>query len=158
MSDAILLIRAAPGGAPAGEAYKANLATDGRKAKVDRRRVFVGLMNEAIFIDVQVTLEEKPQAQGAAVTPPIETAINDTVKGALTAARDKLSRADLRAAIGAVIADTGLQFVADNPVVINAEYEETGRLLNNTDEVVVEEQQVLELRKADIRMKGELDG
>ena len=79
VSDAILLIRAAPGGAPAGEAYKANLATDGRKAKVDRRRVFVGLMNEAIFIDVQVTLEEKPQAQGAAVTPPIETAINDTV-------------------------------------------------------------------------------
>ena len=69
-----------------------------------------------------------------------------------------MSRADLRAAIGAVIADTGLQFVADNPVVINAEYEETGRLLNNTDEVVVEEQQVLELRKADIRMKGELDG
>jgi uncharacterized phage protein gp47/JayE len=158
VSDAILLIRTAPSGAPASEAYKANLATDGRKAKVDRRRVFVGLMNEAIFIDVQVTLEEKPQAQGAAVTPLIETAINDTVKGALAAARDKLSKAGLRAAIGAVIADTGLQFVADNPVIINAEYEETGRLLNNTDEVAVEEHQVLELRKADIRMKGELDG
>jgi uncharacterized phage protein gp47/JayE len=158
VSDAILLIRTAPSGAPAGEAYKANLATDGRKAKVDRRRVFVGLMNEAIFIDVQVTLEEKPQAQGAAVTPPIETAINDAVKGALTAARDKLSKAALRTAIGAAIADTGLQFVADNAVVINAEYEETGRLLNNTDEVAVEEHQVLELRKADVRMKGELDG
>jgi uncharacterized phage protein gp47/JayE len=138
--------------------YTSNIDTSGRKAKVEKHLVFIGLMNEAIFIDMQVTLEEKPQAQGAAVTPPIETAINNAVKSALATARDKLSKADLRAAVSAAIADTGLQFVADNAVVINAEYEETGRLLNNTDEVAVEEHQVLELRKADVRMKGELDG
>jgi hypothetical protein len=61
-------------------------------------------------------------------------------------------------AIGEAIADAGLQFIADNAVVINAEYEETGRLLNNTEEVPVEEHQVLNLRKVEIRMKEALDG
>jgi len=160
VSDGILLIRTAPiAGAPAGEAWKANLATDGRKAKVETSRLFVGLMGEAIFIDVKVTLEEKPQQQGAAtITPQIETAINDAIKGALTAAPDKLSQADLRATIGTAIANTNLQFVTDNAVVINAEYEESGRLLNNADEVPIEEHQVLELRNVSIEVRGELDG
>lgn len=158
--DALLLIRTAPvAGAPAGEAYKANLATDGRKATVEAQRVFVGLMGEAIFIDVQATLEERPQAQGGVtITPTIETAVNEAVRGALTAARDTLAKAALRTAISAALAGTALQFVADNAVVLNAEYEETGRLLNNTDEVTVEEHQVLTLRKVSVKMKGTLDG
>jgi uncharacterized phage protein gp47/JayE len=140
--------------------YRSNLDTSGRKTKVEKphEQVIVGLMDEAVFIDAQVTLEEKPQTQGAAITPLIKTAINDAIKGALAAARDKLSKTDLRSAISNAIAGSDLQFVADNAVVVNAEYEETGRLLNNTDEVPVEEHQVLNLRKADIKMKGALDG
>jgi uncharacterized phage protein gp47/JayE len=160
VGDAILLIRTAPiVGAPDGEVHKGNLATDGRKARVESRRVFVGLMGEAIFIDLQVLLEQKPQATAvASITPPIETAINDAIRGALATTREKLSKAALRVAIGEAIADAGLQFIADNAVVINAEYEETGRLLNNTEEVPVEEHQVLNLRKVEIRMKEALDG
>ncbi len=219
VSDAILLIRTAP---PGGEAYKSNLSTDGRKAMVHRRRVFVGLMGEAISIDIQVLLEARPikifkvtrqsldelkSVEGSglvleklkglenrefigeeklvegltatiggeaaarfkapiieltqtfpAITPAIDALIKDTARRTLAETRGKLSKGGLKDAISAELVNTGLQFVADNPVVINAEYEETGRLLNNTDEVAVEEHQVLKLRKADIRMKGELDG
>jgi uncharacterized phage protein gp47/JayE len=160
ISDAIMLIRTpAVAGVSVGEAHKSNLATDGRKATTDRRRVFVGLMGEAVFVDVTVLLEKKPQAQGnASLTPALESALNESLRGAMAATRDKLTKNSIREALSAELANTDLQLVADNAVVVNAEYEETGRWLNNTEEVAVAEHQTLNQRRVDMRMKGELDG
>ena len=43
-------------------------------------------------------------------------------------------------------------------MILNAEYEETGRLLNNTDKVALETYQVPELRDLTFQTKGVLDG
>jgi hypothetical protein len=159
VSDAVLLVRTAPSaGANASEAYKANLATDGRKVRVERQRIFVGLMDEVIFIDVKVSLEGKPQTQaGAAIPASVETAINTVIKGALSSARDRLTKDELRTAVSAAIANTDFQLAAENAIVLNADYEETGRLLNNTEEAPIEEHQAIELRNVDIRIEGDLD-
>lgn len=158
--DAVLLIRAAPvASAPPSEVFKANLATDGRKARVEQQRVFVGLMGEAAFVDVLVRLEQKPQSQGSAeVTPQLDAAINDAVNRVVASARGSLSKADLMVAIRSAIETSNLQLTQDNAVVVNAEYEESGRLLNNTDEVPIEEHQAVEPRNVSIEVRGVLDG
>jgi hypothetical protein len=160
VADAVLLIRTAPPGEPVSEIYKSNLATAGRKAKVEVQRVFVGLMGESVSVDILVRLEKTKQAEGKVeVSQALDAAIKEAVGSTLSAAERKLSKAALRTAIGAAVATTDdrLQLIADNAVVLNAEYKETGRLLNNTDEVSVEEHQVLELRNVNIEMTGDLD-
>ncbi|MCI0490298.1 MAG: hypothetical protein L0229_27210, partial [Blastocatellia bacterium] len=87
-----------------------------------------------------------------------DAAIRGAIESALTAARTDLSKTALREAISAAIANTGLQLVAENAVVLNAEYEQTGRLLNNTDSVSIESHQALELREMRAEVQGELDG
>ena len=153
--DAVLLIGAASGG----EFYKLNLATDGRKAKIDIHNVFVGLMDEVVFIDILVQLEPKNADVRAEVTQDHHSAVEDTINRTLAATQDKLSKANVKLEISAVIEtiEPTLQLIAGNAVVVNAEYEETGRLLNDTDEVALEEHQVPELRQLTIEIPGVLD-
>ena len=74
--------------------------------------------------------------------------------------REKLLKTDLRTQISSTITAQapGLQLIAPNAVVINAQYEESGRLLNNTDEVSVESHQILKLGTLRMEAQGELDG
>ncbi len=154
--DAILLVGSVSGK----EFYKSNLATDGRKAKTDVYRVFVGLMDETVFIEVLIQLESKRRDQRAEVTQALRTAITDAINRVLIAARGKLLKTDIKTEISAAIEAVAphLQLIAGNAVVLNAEYEETGRLLNNTEEVSLEEHQVPELRELNIKILGVLDG
>ncbi|MCI0489356.1 MAG: baseplate J/gp47 family protein, partial [Blastocatellia bacterium] len=101
--DALLLVRSAPvAGVDAYDIFKSNLATDGRKAKVERQRVFVGLMGESVFLDVLVKLESGPQSDGSGkVTQETDAAIRGAIESALTAARTDLSKTALREAISA---------------------------------------------------------
>jgi uncharacterized phage protein gp47/JayE len=157
VSDCTLLIRTASAdGAAATEAFKANLATDGRKATVEPRQVSVFLMDEAVLIDMRVTLESKPPAQGR-IDSTTESAINQSIQDTFAAARGKLSREDLRSVVTNALAGSDLQLGENGALVINAEYEQTGRLLNNTEQLTVEEHQVLRLRDLQIGMKGALD-
>src|SRR5438552_1666036 len=152
VSDAVLMLRAAPPGGAATEIYRQNIATSGRKASVASDGVFVGLMEELIHIDVRVQLEPVKTATPSAV--PARTAADNTA-AATPAAPATLSAAEQTAIIDAIhaaieSADGSLQTQAlkdaaskamTNPaafrmnVVMNAEYEETGRLLYDTAQV-----------------------
>ena len=41
--------------------------------------------------------------------------------------------------------------------MLSAEYVETGRLLNNTEQVALAENEVLSLRRLTLKLKGDLD-
>jgi hypothetical protein len=153
--DAALLV-----GPVTGELYKANLATDGRKTKIELDNVFVGLMDEVVSIDVLVQLEPKVAGEHAEITQALHGAVEDAINSVLTDARDKLSKGDIKTKISIAIAASGinLQFIVGDAVVMNAEYEETGRLLNNTEEVALEEHQAPELRNLTLKIPGALDG
>lgn len=162
VADAILLVGAAGGGnGSATTFYNSNIGTDGRKAKVDINNVYVGLMGETILIDVLVLVEEAPNAQTPRqITPALTMAVENAVKSTLAGASEKLLKTDLRSQISSTITaqSPGLQLIAGNAVVINALYEESGRLLNNTDEVSVESHQMLKLGTLRMEVQGELDG
>jgi hypothetical protein len=75
-----------------------------------------------------------------------------------TAAQGKseLSKTELKTEIMKSV--PALQLIEGDAVILNAEYEETGRLLNNTDKVALETHQVPELRDLTIQARGVLDG
>lgn len=133
------------------EAFQSNLSTDGRKAQVDD--VSVGLMEESVFIDILIYLKD-----GSAATQEHNTAATDAINRALAAAQgeSELSKAELKTEIMKSV--PALQLMEGDAVILNAEYEETGRLLNNTDKVALETHQVPELRDLNIQARGVLDG
>jgi hypothetical protein len=160
IADATLLV----GGEANGSFYsfKANLATDGRKAQIDRQRIFVGLMDETVFIDITVQLEVNP---AATTQPPpkadaLRALVADSVNQLLSAATGKLVTADLVAAIRSTLLAKApqVQFVASNPVVVNAEFVESGRLLNHTDSVALADNESPSLRNLSVNLTGALDG
>ena len=141
--------------------YQSNLSTDGRKAKIDIYNVFVGLMEESVFIDILVQLESKNRGEERVeVSQALRQAVEDAINRTLAANQDKIAQTDIRSAIRAAIetVEPRLQLIAGNAIVVDAEYEETGRLLNNTDEVTLEEHQVPQLQQLNIEIPGVLDG
>lgn len=162
VADASLQVGAARGkDAPAGPFFSANVATDGRKARVATNNVFVGLMGETVLIDLLVLVEEMPGATaGTEITPALNAAVEADLKTTFASTREKLLKSDLRALITRTLASAapGLQLLTDNAVVINAQYEESGRVLNNTDEVPVELHQLLTLGSVKVQLQGALDG
>ena len=162
VADASLQVGAARGNdVSAGPFFSANVATDGRKARVAMSNVFVGLMGEKVLIDLLVLVEEIPGATTATeITPALNTALETDLKTTFANTRDKLLKPDLRALITRTLASAapGLQLLTDNAVVVNAQYEESGRVLNNTDEVPVEAHQLLTLGSLKVQLQGALDG
>ena len=158
--------------ASAGPFYSTNIATDGRKAQVEMNNVFVGLMGEAVLVDLLVLLQEvtngtagkeitpELKAAGKEITPELKAALETDLKAAFAAAGEKLLKTDVRSVIARTLesAKSGLELLRDNAVVVNATYEESGRLLNNTDEVTVESHQILTLGSLKVQLQGALDG
>jgi len=161
IADASLLVGTESGGTF--YSFKANLATDGRKAKIDPQRIFVGLMSETVFIDVVVQLEANPAAKATNTSPSsdaLRSACTDVVTLMLASGSRKIVRTDLVSGIRAKITAEAPQFQlsADNPVVLNAEFAESGRLLNNTDTLILADNETPSLRNCTINTKGALDG
>jgi hypothetical protein len=173
--DAVLLI----GAASDKPSSQANLATDGRKGTIDVNSVIVGLMDEAVFIDVLVKLQLEPQPQNGNRTEvsgetklklqralqeggKIYTVVTETLNHQLAMGPHSLTQAELASAIRTVINPDAqlprLQFIPGNAVALNAEYEETGRVLNNANEVALEEHHVPRLRQLSLVLPGVLDG
>jgi uncharacterized phage protein gp47/JayE len=161
--DAALLVGAEAQGTFT--SYQGNLAMDGRKARV--HKLFVGLMDEVVQVDVTVTLEAQPQAPADAgqlleatrQDRPLYQSISAAVTAQLAAARGALPRNALEAAIRPLVeaAIPPLQFIAPQGLMLSAEYVETGRLLNNTEQVALAENEVLSLRRLTLKLKGDLD-
>jgi uncharacterized phage protein gp47/JayE len=162
IADASLLIKqaAAPADAPA---YRTNLDTQGRKATAETTDVFVELAEQIVYIDVRILLQAprtngQPPAPGQTAGPPpmppapqitqaLKDAVKATVERVLSAERT-ITQDGLRQAIAETVAQIGggLILAEANAVTLNAEYEETGRLLNNTAQVALAPQEVARLR------------
>jgi hypothetical protein len=161
IADASLLI----GGEASGknESFKGNLSTEGRKAKIDIQRIFVGLMDEIVTVDVVVQLEANP-----AVKTPGTPQVDDALKAAITnAINQKLSgnrnitRTDITNAIRQVVTarvPQQLQLIAGNAVSLNATFQESGRLLNNTDTLALADNESPVLGQLSVNVTGPQNG
>jgi uncharacterized phage protein gp47/JayE len=141
------------------ESVAGNLDTSGRKARAEA--VFVGLMEELVRLDVIARVEKAATATAdAAITDAGQTAVAQQVAAVVLRATSAVARADVLAAVraGLTLAAPDLQLIADNPVVVNARYEETGRLLNDTDTVPLAEHERAVLDAVTLKLQGELDG
>jgi uncharacterized phage protein gp47/JayE len=161
IADAALLIGAEAGGQF--YSYKANLATDGRKAKIDPQRIFVGLMDETVFVDVVVLVEANPAVKTTGspqVTDALKSAITNALNILLAGSKGTIARQDLLTAIRSILSAQApqLQLVADTPVSLNAEFAESGRLINNTDTLSLADNESPSLRNLSVNLKGALDG
>jgi hypothetical protein len=160
--DATLLVGAASSGVF--YSYKTNLLTDGRKPKIDPQRIFVGLMDEGVTLDVVVQLEINPAVKSSGATPPTPDALKpplaDAINLLLASGTRNLKRQDLVSAIRAKVAASApqLQLAADNPVALNVTFVESGRLLNNADTVALADNEVPSLGNLTVNVKGALDG
>jgi hypothetical protein len=78
----------------------------------------------------------------------------------LAATGTPLRRDDVRAAIAAAVAESApaLLLVERDAVVLNAEFEETGRLVDHAAELVLAEHEVASLRNLTVELPGPLDG
>jgi hypothetical protein len=153
-----------------------NLATDGRKVTIEASSILVGLMEESVLIDILIQVEEKRDqeeteeekgdqekgeeekgdAEDTEIMRKLEKDIADVINEILASANGKIEKRDIKDQIEDLIGNAKLKFAEDDPVVLNAEYEETGLLLNNTDEVAFEEHQVFKLKQLRIEKLGEL--
>jgi uncharacterized phage protein gp47/JayE len=172
VSDAVLLVRVVPPDAEPTEVFRQNISTDGRKASVSPYSIFVGLMEEPVALDVLVqlqpiqpkdTLEEAPQLtppDAPKITLALQQAVENAVRDLLEQGDDVLTHAALEDAVRRAVGSTdrSLKLVDSHAVVLNAEYEATGRLLYDTDRVAVEENQLFTIHSIDVRMPGDLDG
>ncbi len=157
ISDANLLIDADSAAPPA---YAENIATDGRKAAIRPQDVTVGLMEEIVHIRIGVRLEPRAGQSGAnaADLQGVEEAIRDAVDTELSNASAALSRETLQRAIKTEVDQGGaFQLAPGAAVTLNADYEETGRLLNRTETVDLATNQAARLDHLNVTLQGDLD-
>jgi uncharacterized phage protein gp47/JayE len=164
ISDADLIIGVKQESGKNENRRKSNLATAGRKAKINDplKDVFVGLMEESVFMDIKIYVEPGDDTDTVPldVTQALRDGVEDIVNEMFTEPGRELSRADLKDKIRDYITAGGLalKLIAGDSIVLDAEFEETGRVLKNTVEVTWEEYHVPVLRDLSIEEKGELDG
>lgn len=142
--------------------YRANLATDDRKARIDDplRDVFVALMEEVVFISLTVLIEPKDDMVSADVKQTLQQGVEDIVNDGLTDPGRKLSKPVLKEKIAQYITqnDLPVQLKEGDPLVLDVEFEETGRVLKHTDEVLWEDYHTPQLQDLTIKEQGVLDG
>lgn len=169
IADAALLIRPRDTGADA-PAYRANVESGGRKLAVAPEDVFVELMEQAVHIDMRVLLQPRRAAEASPpeptasetppqVTPALVATVRAAIERVLPGGPATVRRQDLRAAIAEALGTAApeLMLADADEVVVNAEYEETGRLLNNATEFALADHEVPDLRKLTVEILGALD-
>ena len=159
VADATLLV--GPAAADAPPSYRVNVVAEGRKLTITPDEVAVYLMDQRIQLDVRVPVEEAQGASGSEsqVTSQLVSAVTDSIKralsGAATITRDAVRQA---AADGLAAASTDLVLAEQEPVVVNASYEETGRLLSDFATLELDEHELAVLRDLEVEPIGVLDG
>jgi uncharacterized phage protein gp47/JayE len=164
--DASLVVGVESGGTFDG--FTANLATadrdnsNGRKAKIDPPRIFVGLMDERVDIDIVIQLEANPAAKSPIAPTPdaVKSALTDVINLQLSGAAGTIEKKTLVSAIRDKVTAVApqLQLVAGDPVSLNAEFRESGRLLNNADTLALADNESPALRNLSVNVTGALDG
>jgi Baseplate J-like protein len=165
IADAALLV-APRDPASGGAVYRTNLDSPGRKLAVDPKDVVVELMEQSVRIAIRVQLQPKPPATPpaqAAPPPQVTDALRATLRAAiepvLAAATGTLQRDQVRAAVTIALGgpNADLLVAERNGVVMNATYEETGRLLNDADAVALADHEVAVLDDLTVEIPGTLD-
>ncbi len=160
IADASMLIGPLTG-AGAQPTYRVNVVAEGRKLTIAPAEVAVYLMDQRLDVDVLVRLEERAGASGAdsEVTLPLNEAVRAAIERALAGQR-ALSRERVRAAAAEAVAGVSrdLMLADGEAVVVNASYDETGRLLNDLADLALEEHEVAVLRTLRVERIGALDG
>jgi uncharacterized phage protein gp47/JayE len=164
VADAAMLVGAELDGAYVH--FAGNLSTDGRKATIDDYHIYVGLMDQAVLIDMTVKVEPVAGSSltAAAVAAligqdgPLHASIAGDVAAYLASAHDAVRLAGVRDRLKPRLTAASLQFAEKDGLVMSATYDETHRLLNAVQEVPLEEQEVAALQKLTIKQKDALDG
>jgi hypothetical protein len=150
-----------------------NLSGSGRKAKIGTYDVFVGLMEEIVSLEItvqvqlgqNVTLSSQERArlleelkEGGIVYRAVEGAV-EGILAAGTGSRSLRKDALLTAAAAELnrLTPRLIPVEGNNAMVLNATYNETGRLLNNTDEVTLAAYEKPDLVRLTVQMPGGLD-
>jgi hypothetical protein len=160
IADASLLVRPLDGAATPSEDGEKNIAAAGRKATIDRREVAVYLMDQRIALDVRVRVQERAGAPGTAsqVTDVVRNEVRAAVERAIAPERT-ITRDAVRAAAGEALGATApdLILAEEDPVVVNATYEESGRLVSDADQVVLAKHEVAAVDELHVDPIGVLD-
>ena len=144
--------------------YRTNLVTSDRK--VVAKEVAITLMEEVVQIDVTIWLEPKAGSDNieSSVSQDLNADLRVAVDTELVSPREVgaqkiVQKTNLISKISDILQQDGeFQLSNTGGLFINAEYEETGRRLNNTNEVSLEAHQVARLRNFKVSLKGDLDG
>jgi len=107
--------------------------------------------------ETDAELEEDLSKPSVKVTQELYTTVESAINRTLASVEGELTKTQLRSALRSEIQSFGIQFIAKDGVVINAEYEETGRLLKNTEAASLQVNQVPQLRDLSIKIPGVLD-
>lgn len=150
VADAAMLVGA--GGSGSFESYRTNLSTSGRKARIEASDIFAGLMVEPVTVDVYV------RVKSGTVSDQVHSAIEDAVNRAFVAGDRSITKRAVTDAVRAAMAGSGVELVEPDPVVLNAEFEESGRLLSDTAEVVLEPYEEATLGAVEFEPAGVLNG
>ncbi len=166
IADAALLIRPRDRGDGA-PSYRTNLESTGQKVTITPADVAVELMEQTVKIAVRVQLQPNPQAAAAGttaapvqVTDALRTQISTAIRGVLAAASGVVRGSDVRDAIVATLGGptAGLLLAERSGLVLNATYEESGRLVNDADEISLAEHEVAVLGDLAVGIPDKLDG
>jgi len=149
------------------EGWRGNLGTDNRKVLIDTQHIFVGLMDEIVELTLAIAVEAKAGTTPAATAlqaavaadSPTSHAVTDAIATELVTLSGALKRQALQDSIRAVLArqDVPLQLSGPNALTMSCRYVESGRLLKNTEEVPLAENEVLQLQGLSLKLAGVLD-
>jgi Baseplate J-like protein len=156
VADATMLVGPAdPGASPS---YRVNVVAEGRKLTVTADEVAVHLMDQRVQLDVRVPVQEAEGASGPQVTGQLVSAVTASIERALAGAATITREAIREAAAQALAGPTGFILADAVPVVVNASYEETGRLLSDLATLELAEHELVVLRTVEVEPIGVLDG
>lgn len=139
---------------------RANIRAGDKKATITTGDIDVRLMTEHVYLDVLINLKPTANASNDIVPNVLYEAISASINRQLVATTAILRVKEIRASVEDALQDHGSEFrFADEfPIVVNAEFQETGLRTNNTSEVSRATHQELRLRNFSIDSAGELDG
>jgi hypothetical protein len=132
--------------------YRVNVIAEGRKLTVEPHDVAIYLMDQPVRLDVRVLVEGDGE-----VTGPVNAAARAAVERVAGEART-ITRDAVRAAVAESLTDLGLRPVEHDAVVVNAMYEETGRVLSDAAEIALADHEVPTVGTVEVAKLGVLDG
>jgi uncharacterized phage protein gp47/JayE len=162
VSDAALIVRVLRLGDEPLPAVGQNVSTSNRKATISPYNVFVGLMEEPVILDVLVQIQtvDVNDRATATVTQAMDGNVAAAVRAVLEEGEAVLTRQSIDTAVrSAVTATDAAMTLADaHGVVLNAQFEATGRLLYDAELVRLDDNQRFALRGVVVRLREDGNG